>query len=222
MRNCPLLRPGRTMLSASRRICIAIALLVGAPLASADELPVIPPDKFVYCTVCHGVQLKGNHVIEAPRLSGMQAWNVEQQLLAFKRGWRGTHAEDLVGMEMQPMAAILSDKEIKEAARYVSATTSEPPPVTINGDVQRGAALYATCRACHADDGSGVEALGAPDLTGLNDWYLVRQTRNFRDGTRGSHKDDIRGAQMRAAAQVLADDTAIQDVVAYINSLQSK
>ncbi len=210
------------MLSASRLVLVTVALLVGAPMAGANEAPVIPPDKFVYCTVCHGVQLKGNHVIEAPRLSGMQAWTVEQQLLAFKRGWRGTHADDLVGMEMQPMAAILSDREIEEAARYVSATTSEPPPVTVKGDAKRGQVLYATCQACHADDGNGVEALGAPALTGLNDWYLVRQTRNFRDGTRGNHKDDIRGAQMRAAAQVLADDDAIWDVVAYINSLQSK
>lgn len=210
------------MLSTNRLVLIAIALLVAASIASADETPVIPPDKFVYCTVCHGVQLKGNHVIQAPRLSGMQAWNIEHQLLAFKRGWRGTHADDLVGMEMQPMAAILSDKEIKEAAHYVSATVSEPPPVTIDGDAQRGQALYATCQACHGADGNGVEVLGAPALTGLNDWYLVRQTRNFRDGTRGSHKDDIRGAQMRAAAQVLADDDAIKDVVAYINSLQNK
>ncbi len=210
------------MLSASRLILITVTLLVGAPMANADMSPVVPPDKFVYCTVCHGVQLKGNHVIEAPRLSGMQTWNVEHQLLAFKRGWRGTHADDLVGMEMQPMAAILSDREIKEAARYVSATASEPPPATINGDAERGQALYATCRACHGDDGSGVEALGAPALTGLNDWYLVRQTRNFRNGTRGGHKDDVRGAQMQAAAQVLADDDAILDVVAYINTLQNK
>ncbi|HEX7718430.1 MAG TPA: c-type cytochrome, partial [Woeseiaceae bacterium] len=148
------------MLSASRLVLVTVALLVGAPMAGANEAPVIPPDKFVYCTVCHGVQLKGNHVIEAPRLSGMQAWTVEQQLLAFKRGWRGTHADDLVGMEMQPMAAILSDREIKEAARYVSATTSDPPPVTINGDASRGQVVYATCQACHTEDGNGVEALG--------------------------------------------------------------
>ncbi|MEX0976665.1 MAG: c-type cytochrome [Woeseia sp.] len=212
----------RSGIRATRLTLILLALLVAASIASADETPVIPPDMFVYCTVCHGVELKGNHVIQAPRLSGMQAWNVELQLLAFKRGWRGTHADDLVGMEMQPMAAILSDKEIAEAARYVSATVSEPPTVTIIGDARRGRDLYATCQACHAADGNGVEALGAPALTGLNDWYLVRQTRNFKDGTRGSHKDDIRGAQMRAAAQVLADDDAIQDVVAYINSLRSR
>lgn len=201
---------------------LLMALAIAVPLAHADDKPVIPPDEFVYCTVCHGVQVKGNPVIEAPRLSGMDAWYVERQLLAFKKGWRGTHEDDLIGMEMQPMAAILSDEEITQAARYVSAVASEPPPVTIDGDVQRGQTLYATCQACHANDGGGVEALGAPALTGLNDWYLLRQTRNFKDGTRGSHEDDIRGAQMRAAAQVLADDKAIRDVVAYINSLQMR
>lgn len=203
-----------------RLLLVTLAITVSP--AYADDKPVIPPDTFVYCTVCHGVQLKGNPLIEAPRLSGMDEWYVERQLLAFKKGWRGTHENDLVGMEMQPMAAILSAEDIRQAARYVSSVASEPPPVTVDGDVQRGQMLYATCQACHANDGGGVEALGAPALTGLNDWYLARQTRNFKDGTRGSHEDDIRGAQMRAAAQVLADDEAIRDVVAYINSLQNK
>ncbi len=210
-------------MAVNRIACLLLfALALAVPLACADDKPVIPPDKFVYCTVCHGVQLKGNPLIEAPRLSGMDEWYVERQLLAFKNGWRGTHANDLVGMEMQPMAAILTDEDITQAARYVSSVASEPPPATIDGDVQRGQSLYATCLACHGNNGGGVEALGAPALTGLNDWYLLRQTRNFKDGTRGSHEDDIRGAQMRAAAQVLADDEAIRDVVAYINTLQNR
>jgi cytochrome c553 len=59
-------------------------------------------------------------------------------------------------------------------------------------------------------------------LNGLNDWYLARQLANFRNGTRGSHAGDTYGAQMRAAAAVLPDESSIQDVVSYINSLQSR
>lgn len=198
---------------------LAAALLHVAAGAAADG-PVIPPEKLVYCTVCHGVQLKGNHIIQAPRLSGLSAWYAERQLLAFAKGWRGTHEQDVYGMEMRPMAAALSAKEIGEAADYVAATQSEAPPATIEGDADNGRALYATCTACHGADGSGVEALGGPALAGLDDWYLVRQLENFRSGVRGGHPDDTRGAQMRAAAQVLSDDAAIRDVVAYINSLQ--
>jgi len=199
-----------------------VAALWQPAVAAADD-PVIPPEQFVYCTVCHGVQLKGNRVIEAPRLSAMAPWYAERQLLAFARGWRGTHEEDLYGMEMRPMAAALSAEEIRAAAGYVAVTESAAPPPTVEGDLEKGRSLYATsCAVCHGADGSGVEALGGPALTVVNDWYLVRQLENFRAGIRGSHPDDAQGAQMRAAAQVLPDDEAIRDVVAYINSLQNR
>jgi cytochrome c oxidase subunit 2 len=199
---------------------LVITLLHFAGIASADE-PVIPPDNLVYCTVCHGVQVKGNHVIQAPRLSGMEGWYVQRQLFAFGRGWRGTHEQDIYGMEMEPMAP-RAPGAIRGAVDFVSATKSEPPPATIEGDVVRGRDLYATCSACHAADGSGVRDLGGPSLTVTNDWYLVRQLQNFKAGVRGDHPDDTFGAQMRAAAQVLSDDEAIRDVVAYINSLQPR
>jgi cytochrome c553 len=208
-----------------RRRTLEIWLIVAAlclpGIALADD-PVIPPEKFVYCTVCHGVQLKGNHVIQAPRLSGMAPWYTERQLLAFARGWRGTHGEDVYGMEMQPMAAALAAEEMRAAAAFVAATASEAPPVTVEGDLENGRSLYTTCSACHGADGSGVEALGGPALTVVDDWYLVRQLGNFKAGIRGSHPDDTQGAQMRAAAQLLPDDEAIRDVVAYINSLQQR
>ena len=194
----------------------------GASSSFADDAPVIPPDEFVYCTVCHGVQMKGNRIIEAPRLSGMDAGYIERQLVAFKKGWRGTHENDTAGMEMRPMAAILTEREISAAARYVNSVSSELPPATVEGNAARGEALYATCAACHGTNAEGVKDLGAPALTGLNDWYLVTQLVNFRDSTRGSHPEDTYGAQMRAAASVLPDDTAVQDVVSYITTLQSR
>jgi len=188
----------------------------------AAEGPLIPPEEFVYCTVCHGVQMKGNVSIEAPRLSGMDKFYVERQLHAFRNGWRGADENDIAGMEMRPMAAILSDAEIAAAAEYVNAVSSEPPAVTVEGDAGRGKTLYRPCTACHGANGEGVEALGGPPLTGLNDWYLITQLSNFSDGTRGSHPDDTYGAQMRAATATLKDDTAIRDVVSYINTLQSR
>lgn len=209
-------------MTAMRKLAILVAALLPLPVFGAADEPVIPPEKLVYCTVCHGIQLKGNHIIQAPRLSGMDAWYAERQLLAFARGWRGTHAEDVYGMEMQPMAAALTEKDIAEAASFVAKTRSEAPPPTVEGDAGRGRTLYATCTACHAADGSGIEALGGPALTGIDDWYLVRQLRNFRAGIRGSHPDDTYGAQMRAAAQVLSDDDAILDVATYINSLNPR
>jgi cytochrome c553 len=203
------------------RIC-ASCCLASSPLVQADDYPVIPPDELVYCTVCHGVQMKGNPIIEAPRLSGMDAYYIERQLRAFSKGWRGAHENDVAGMEMRPMAAILTDEQIIEAARYVNAVGSEPPPVTVEGDAKRGEAFYAPCAACHGSNGEGIEALGGPPLAGLNDWYLVTQLANYKAGTRGSHPEDTFGQQMRAAASVLPDDTAIRDVASFINTLQRR
>lgn len=199
-----------------------VALCLAAALARADEQPVVPPDEFVYCTVCHGVQLKGNPVIQAPRLSGMAEWYARAQLLAFARGWRGTHEKDVYGMEMRPMAAALSAAEIGKAAGFVASVSSGPAPLTVNTDVEAGRSLYVTCAVCHGADGDGNEAMHAPALTGTNDWYLVRQLLNFRDGARGAHAEDTYGMQMRAAAQVLPDEGAINDVVTYINSLRKR
>ncbi|MDH4108783.1 MAG: c-type cytochrome [Gammaproteobacteria bacterium] len=199
---------------------VLLAVFMGPSAGAAEESPV-SPDDLVYCTVCHGMQLRGNRNIEAPRLSEMDAWYIEQQLVAFKNGWRGTHPQDLIGMEMRPMAAALNDTQIKAAAKFAQASRAPVPAATVDGDADAGRTHYSTCAACHGVDASGNEALGAPPLAGLNDWYLVRQLENFRDGVRGSHPDDLYGAQMRASAALLPDDQAIRDVVAYITSLQT-
>ena len=197
----------------------AVAMLaLTSPIRAEDELP-IPADEFVFCTVCHGVQMMGNSIINAPRLSGMESWYVENQLRAFKKGWRGKHERDVVGMEMQPMAAALTDEQIKEVSAFVAATRSDRPVETINGDADQGKAHYSTCAACHGVNGEGNIALGSPALSGQNDWYLVRQLKYFRDGTRGGQAGDTYGMQMRASAGLLSDDQAINDVVKYISTL---
>ena len=152
----------------------------------------------------------------------MDSWYVENQLRAFKKGWRGKHESDLVSMEMQPMAAALSDEQIKDVSAFVAAARSDAPLSTFDGDVEKGKALYSTCAVCHGVRGEGNIALGSPALTGLNDWYLASQLRNFRDGTRGSQPGDTYGMQMRASAGLLSDDEAIHDVVTYISTLQDQ
>ncbi|MCH8073592.1 MAG: c-type cytochrome, partial [Proteobacteria bacterium] len=202
-----------------RMMLTAVAMLALTSLVRADDELPIPADDYVYCTVCHGVQLMGNPIIRAPRLSGMDSWYVENQLRAFKKGWRGKHERDVVGMEMRTMAAALTEEQIKEVSAFVATTRSDHPPETINGDADRGKAHYSTCAACHGVNGEGNIALGSPALTGQNDWYLVRQLQHFRDGTRGGQPGDTYGMQMRASAGLLSDDEAILDVVKYISTL---
>lgn len=88
------------------------------------------------------------------------------------------------------------------------------------GDPEKGKTLYTPCQACHGANGEGMEALNAPRLTGQYAWYLKRQLQHFKNGIRGAHPDDTYGQQMAPMAQVLPDEQAIDDVVAYIVSLK--
>jgi cytochrome c oxidase subunit 2 len=54
----------------------------------------------------------------------------------------------------------------------------------------------------------------------MSDWYLVTQLKNFKQGIRGAHPKDMYGQQMTLMANVLVDDRAINDLVAYVNTLQ--
>jgi cytochrome c553 len=54
------------------------------------------------------------------------------------------------------------------------------------GDASRGAALSATCQACHGAQGEGNPAGGFPRLAGQMADYLAAQLRNFADGRRSS------------------------------------
>ena len=89
-----------------------------------------------------------------------------------------------------------------------------PPP-----DLAAGQAQYAVCSACHGAQGEGNEMLNAPRLAGQGGWYLRRQLENFKHGIRGSDARDSFGAQMAPMAAVLADDAAMANVVAYMESL---
>ena len=53
----------------------------------------------------------------------------------------------------------------------------------------------------------------------MTDWYIKRQLENFRSGVRGSHLSDYYGFQMGLMAQTLHDEQAMNDLVAYINTL---
>ena len=91
----------------------------------------------------------------------------------------------------------------------------------MKGNAKKGQQPYSvTCGACHGADGRGIEAMNAPRLKGMNDWYLVTQLKNFRDGIRGMHPQDLYGLQMGLMAAMLTNDQAISDVVAYINTLR--
>lgn len=89
------------------------------------------------------------------------------------------------------------------------------------GDVERGRTWYAVCATCHGENGEGMQEMNGPALAGREEWYLIRQIQNFKDGVRGTNPGDIYGLQMAPMAQVLPDRQAIEDVAAYLASLEN-
>jgi cytochrome c oxidase subunit 2 len=86
-------------------------------------------------------------------------------------------------------------------------------------DIVAGKSLYGNCAACHGMDGAGNEVLKAPNLTGLESWYLSRQLRYFRDGVRGDHPADLAGQQMAAISKSVPEPEDVSNLIAYINTL---
>jgi cytochrome c oxidase subunit 2 len=187
-------------------------------MAAAD--PLAGAAQYAVCMACHGPSGEGNPVLNAPRLAGQEAWYVRRQLHAFRNGLRGAHAQDTYGAQMRAFAAMLpDDAAIRNLSAYVETLPGHEPVATVTGNVNRGRSLYTTCAACHGREGQGIWALNAPRLADMSDWYLVRQLQNFQQRIRGAHGQDFYGWQMATMADSLADDRAINDIVAYINTL---
>jgi cytochrome c553 len=210
-----------------KNLLFGVLAFVSATGAVADEPVKMAANgtvgsSYTYCTVCHGAHGNGNRAINAPKIAGMEPWYLKRQLQQFRTGTRGTKPTDAPGLEMQPVGEQLSDSAIDAVVAYVTTLEPKAPPVTVRGDVKRGRALYASCLGCHGVRGEGNTTLNAPALAGQTDWYLVTQLERFRAGERGFAPQDEAGNQMRAAAAVLPDSGAINDVVAYINAFTAR
>lgn len=176
---------------------------------------------FAMCAGCHGASGEGNQATNAPAIAGLESWYIARQLQNFKSGMRGAHPDDTYGKMMAPMAsALTTEAAVRNIAAHISTLPAKTGQSTVAGDVENGRRLYTTCSSCHAPDGSGTWSVNAPRLTGLDDWYLVRQLHNFKNGVRGAHKSDANGQLMALLSIMLKDEQSVNDVVAYINTLQ--
>ena len=136
----------------------------------------------------------------------------------FKNGIRGVHPDDTYGQQMAPMVATLvDDTAMKNIAAYIQTLPDKPSTPTVSGDVEKGRHLYTTCGKCHGSQGEGRWSVNAPRIAEMSDWYLVRQLKNFKQGIRGAHPQDLTGRQMESMVLSLNDKT-INDLVAYINT----
>ena len=172
------------------------------------------------CAACHGTQGEGNQALNAPKIAGQEAWYIRRQIANYQNGLRGADPADVYGMQMAPMARTLaSPAALENVIAHIETLPDAEPATTIAGDVERGERLYQSCSVCHGEQAEGRWNTNAPRLAGMSDWYLAQQLSNFRNRIRGGHADDIYGDQMYMLATSLIDDQAINDVIAYINTL---
>lgn len=176
--------------------------------------------RYAVCSACHGQNAEGQKALNAPRLAGQGAWYLHSQIKGFQQGRRGAHQDDVLGKAMVPMANMLAtDDAINDVIAHIQTLPNNPGPATVTGDTAKGARLYGVCAYCHGPDGAGIQAMNAPRLAGQTDWYLVTQLNNFKKGIRGEHPSDFYGKQMGFMAKTLQTDQAVDDLVAYINTL---
>lgn len=147
------------------------------------------------CALCHGNRGRSNNAQYAS-LAGLPAAYIEAQLHAFADGRRPSQ-------QMSPLAAALSDEQIKTLAAYFARQTPERVEAPAHDDAleQLGQATVTAkgCAACHGDGLAG-GALG-PRLAGQGEGYLVDQLNAFKHGQR---KDPTQA--MNAMAGLLSEE----------------
>ena len=155
---------------------------------------------FHECLKCHS---KVDMVQRGPRLEGLPAWYVVQQMNKFKAGIRGKNPENkseaLMGSIFEGIPLLKSEAEIKTVAEHIASLPPLAHAKVIRGDAAQGKIAYQSCIPCHGDRAQGNEILKAPPLDVQEDYYLLQWLQLIKGGDRGHHPDDVEAKLMRAA-----------------------
>jgi cytochrome c553 len=159
---------------------VASMPLATAPAFAASDLNA-GAAKAASCAACHGAAGISS-TAGTPSLAGQPDNFLQWQLVYFRNGVRKSPV-------MQPMAASLSDDDIRNVAAWFAA--QKPPAAAANGPADpalraAGAKLAQgnRCAACHKDDFSGAPQQATPRLAGQREDYLLKALREFKAGTR--------------------------------------
>ncbi len=185
------------------------------------HIPLNQPAKFLLRSkdVLHNFTVPQFRV-KMDLVPGMVTW---QWLTPTRTGSFEILCEELCGIGHHTMRGrVVVDDEDKYQAWLANQKTYAQFSAMHAGDASAGKALYQVCASCHGLEGEGNQELNAPKLSGQKDWYVKRQLNYFKHGIRGANPDDTFGQQMAPMAATLVDDTAINNIAAYIQSLPDK
>jgi cytochrome c553 len=142
------------------------------------------------CDTCHGATGMGDADLVTPRLAGMSASYLEQQLIDFQKGTRTNPV-------MAVMAKGLTPEECSLVARYYAALPVVARPVQDKPDpvlLERGQRIaedglwskgVPACYRCHGPDGAGVPP-NFPAIVDQPRTYVVAQLQAWQQGARST------------------------------------
>lgn len=183
------------------------------PVAAKPDLNAGSTKFGASCAACHGAD--GNSGIPTnPKLAQQQPEYIVKELNDFKAGKR-------VNTTMAPMAAGLTDADIRNIAFWAGSQKAKPGFAKDQALVQLGEKIYRggvieksvpACAGCHGPNGAGIPAQ-YPRLSGQHADYTATQLVNFQNGTRKN------SPQMAGIAAKLSD-REIKAVADYIAGLR--
>lgn len=192
------------------KIFVFTILLCFASLSYAKEYEIdleLGEEINEVCAGCHGEYGEGGKQGEYPRLAGLPAEYIAQQLNLFKE-------EKRKNMPMRPYAneRELPDEDIPSIAAFLSQIklTSQMPEFDedmpayeklliakkvfnipkVEGKIALGEKTYnKECKSCHGKQGMGKKNSYMPQLTGQYTEYMIKQMKLIAHGKR-EHDDD--------------------------------
>lgn len=198
---------------------LALVLFAASPAVFAADAASIarqgngkgaPP-----CQSCHGADGAGQPAAGYPRLAGLDASYLRQQLDDFASGARDNPV-------MKPTASALSEEERQAMATYFSQLPVPPalrkPTASMPAADSVGAVLATrgrwsqqvpACEQCHGPGGVGV-GTSFPPLAGQSATYIAAQLKAWKQGTR--HNDPL---QLMQHISKTLDDNDINAVAAW-------
>lgn len=150
-----------------------------------------------YCAVCHGSDARGApgfpNLRDNDWLFGGSPQQIEESIL------NGRQSNGMIAWE----AALGGEQGVNEVAEYVMSLSGRDVDAAL---AAKGKAKFAVCAGCHMEDGSGNQALGAPNLTD-NIWLYGGSPRAIREsiakgrqGNMPAHKDFLGTAKSHILA----------------------
>ncbi len=181
------------------------------------------------CAGCHGEYGEGGKKGEYPRLAGLPAAYIIQQLNLFKQEKRKNmpmrpyaNEREMPEQDIPSVAAFLSQIKLSTKMPVFDDTVSAYDKLLIakkvfniarvEGDIELGEELYIDdCQLCHGKQGMGKDDSDTPPLTGQYTQYMIKQINDFASGERWHEYAEALFSEMEA--------DEIQAIMAYLSTM---